>query len=106
MKQSLPAVPLQPASLQPAVQQAGDSAAQHAASERRPCAVIVDGDPEVGHALSSCLSPELEVMLAASAVRATAVLEVASRVDLAFLDLELMGMHGEEILARVARWPD
>ena len=45
-------------------------------------------------------------MLAASAVRATAVLEVVSRVDLAFLDLELLGHHGEEILARVARWPD
>ena len=81
-------------------------AAEHAAGERRPCAVVVEGDPEVGQALRSCLSPELDVLLAATAVHATAVLEVVPRVDLAFLDLDLLGMHGEEILARVARWPD
>ena len=79
---------------------------QNLLGERRPCAFVVDEDPELTQTLSSCLSPELEVMLAASAVRATAVLEVVSRVDLAFLDLELLGHHGEEILARVARWPD
>ena len=83
-----------------------EDAAQQAASERRPCAVVVDGDPELGQALSRCLAPELDVMLAATAVRATAVLEAVPRVDLAFLDLDLLGMHGEEILARVARWPD
>ena len=45
-------------------------------------------------------------MLASSASRATAVLEAVPRVDLAFLDLDVLGNHGEEILARVARWPD
>jgi len=81
-------------------------AARRAAGEWRPCAVVVDADPELGEALSNCLSPELDVMLAATAVRATAVFEVVPRVDLAFLDLDLLGRHGEEMLARVARWPD
>jgi CheY-like chemotaxis protein len=88
------------------LKQPSQQTGQNLVGERRPCAVVVDGDPEVTQTLSSCLSPELEVMLAASAVRATAVLEVVPRVDLAFLDLDLLGDHGEEILARVARWPD
>jgi len=88
------------------LKQPSQQTGQNLSGERRPCAVVVDGDAEVTQALSRCLSPELEVLLAASAVRATAVLETIPRVDLAFLDLDLLGDHGEEVLARVARWPD
>jgi CheY-like chemotaxis protein len=75
-------------------------------AQRRPCAVVVDRDPEVLSALANCLSPELDVQVAGSALRAEAVLAQIAHVDLAFIELELPAALGEELLQHLGRWPD
>ena len=75
-------------------------------AHRTPCAVVVERDPEVAHTLARWLAPELEVQLADSAVRASAVLKQLPFVDLAFLDLELPAHVGEELLQQLGHWPD
>jgi CheY-like chemotaxis protein len=72
----------------------------------RPCAVVLERDPEVARALAGWLAPELDVQVAGSAVQAAAVLEQVPFVDLAFLDLELPTDLGEELLQQLGRWPD
>lgn len=72
----------------------------------RPCAVVVDDDPEVRRALTRWLGLELDVHSAASAAEATALLETMSRVDIAFVDFELPDASGERILEQLHRWPD
>jgi CheY-like chemotaxis protein len=67
---------------------------------------VVDRDPEVLRVLSQCLSPEFDVQVADSALRAAAVLEQLAYVDLAFLELDLPVMLGEELLQHLGRWPD
>lgn len=71
-----------------------------------PRALVVDDDPEVRRALARLLRPELDVHLAGSVAQAAAVLELLDRVDLAFVDWELPDGTGEEILERLAAWPD
>ena len=79
------------------------SAAQHS---RRKSALVIDRNPEVARALSDCLRPELEVHVAMTPVLATSLLEELAQVDLAFVELELPGNSGEELLRGLGRWPD
>ena len=74
--------------------------------DRKPCAVVVDRDPDVARSLASWLTPELDVQVAGSAVRAAEVLEELPFVDLAFLDLDLPLNIGESLLQQLGRWPD
>jgi CheY-like chemotaxis protein len=74
--------------------------------QQAPCALIVDDDPEVCRALARCLKPEIDVCLAGSVGQADTVLAQLERVDVAFVDLDLPDGTGEEILERLARWPD
>jgi CheY-like chemotaxis protein len=71
-----------------------------------PRALVVDDDPEVRRALARLLRPELEVHLAGSVAQAEALLAVLDRVDVAFVDWELPDGTGEQILERLAAWPD
>jgi CheY-like chemotaxis protein len=71
-----------------------------------PRALVVDDDPEVRRALARLLRPELDVHLAGSVVQAEALLARLDRVDLAFVDWELPDGTGEQILERLAAWPD
>lgn len=71
-----------------------------------PRALIVDDDPEIRRALARLLRPELEVCLAGSVAQAEALLARLDRVDVAFIDWELPDGTGEEILERLAHWPD
>jgi CheY-like chemotaxis protein len=71
-----------------------------------PRALVVDDDPEVCRALARLLRPELDVHLAGSVAQAEAVLARLDRVDLAFVDWELPDGTGEQILERLAAWPD
>jgi DNA-binding response OmpR family regulator len=83
-----------------------ETRATRLAGQRRPCAVVVDRDPDVLRALADCLSPELDVQVACSALRAEAVLAQMTHVDLAFLELGLPATLGEELLQQLGRWPD
>jgi CheY-like chemotaxis protein len=69
-------------------------------------ALIVDDDPEIRRALARLLRPELDVHLAGSVAQAEALLAQLDRVDLAFIDWELPDGTGEQILERLAHWPD
>lgn len=71
-----------------------------------PRALIVDDDPEVRRAIARLLRPELDVHLAGSVAQAEAVLGALDRLDLAFVDWELPDGTGEQILERLAAWPD
>jgi len=71
-----------------------------------PRALIVDDDPEVRRAIARLLRPELDVHLAGSVAQAEAVLAALDRLDLAFVDWELPDGTGEQILERLAAWPD
>jgi CheY-like chemotaxis protein len=79
---------------------------QNRTAERRPCAVLVNDDAEVRRLLASSLGPELEVHVASTTQQACALFEDLRCVDLAFLDLELPGGNADELLERLARWPD
>jgi CheY-like chemotaxis protein len=91
-----------------------DAVALTAASSRpnaldgnhRPRALVVDDDPEIRRALARLLRPELDVYLAESVARAEALLARLDRVDVAFIDWELPDGTGEQILERLAHWPD
>jgi len=72
----------------------------------RPCALIVDDDPEVRRALQRALGPELEVHMAGTVAQGAAVLNRLGRVDLALVDLDLPDDSGERILERLTPWPD
>lgn len=69
-------------------------------------ALVVDDDPEVRRALARLLRPELDVHLAGSVAEARAILARLDRVDVAFVDWELPDGTGEQILERLAAWPD
>jgi CheY-like chemotaxis protein len=69
-------------------------------------ALVVDDDPEIRRALARLLRPELDVHLAGSVAQAEELLERLDRVDLAFIDWELPDGTGEQILERLAHWPD
>jgi CheY-like chemotaxis protein len=68
--------------------------------------LVVDDDPEVRRALARLLRPELDVHVAGSVAQAEAVLAELDRVDVAFIDWELPDGTGEQILERLAAWPD
>ena len=68
--------------------------------------MVVDDDPEVRRALARLLRPELNVHVAGSVAQAEAVLAELDRVDVAFIDWELPDGTGEQILERLAAWPD
>ncbi|HTV24947.1 MAG TPA: response regulator, partial [Polyangiaceae bacterium] len=69
-------------------------------------ALVVDDDPEIRRALARLLRPELDVHLAGSVAQAEALLSRLDRVDVAFVDWELPDGTGEQILERLAHWPD
>jgi CheY-like chemotaxis protein len=69
-------------------------------------ALVVDDDPEIRRALARLLRPELDVHLAGSVAQAQALLEQLDRIDVAFIDWELPDGTGEQILERLAHWPD
>jgi CheY-like chemotaxis protein len=75
-------------------------------AERRPCAVLVNDDADLGRLLGSSLAPELELYVASTLQQACALFEALRWVDLAFLDLELPDGHADELLERLARWPN
>jgi CheY-like chemotaxis protein len=75
-------------------------------SGRGPRALVVDDDPEIRRALARLLRPELEVHLVGSVAQAEAVLARLDRVDVAFVDWELPDGTGEQILEKLAHWPD
>jgi CheY-like chemotaxis protein len=78
-----------------------------ASSESRaPRALVVDDDPEIRRALARLLRPELDVYLVGSVAQAEAALACIDRVDVAFVDWELPDGTGEQILERLASWPD
>lgn len=79
---------------------------QNRTAERRPCAVLVNDDAEVERLLASSLAPELEFHVASTIQQARALLADLRCVDLAFLDLELPEGNADELLERLARWPD
>jgi CheY-like chemotaxis protein len=68
--------------------------------------VLVDDDADVGRLLAASLAPELEVHVASTIQQARDLFEDLRRVDLAFLDLELPGGNADELLERLARWPN
>jgi CheY-like chemotaxis protein len=71
-----------------------------------PRALVVDDDPEIRRALARLLRPELDVYLVGSVAQAEATLARLDRVDVAFVDWELPDGKGEQILERLAHWPD
>jgi two-component system KDP operon response regulator KdpE len=73
---------------------------------RAPRALVVDDDPEIRRALARLLRPELDVYLVGSVAQAEATLACIDRVDVAFVDWELPDGSGEQILERLANWPD
>lgn len=75
-------------------------------ADRRPCAVLVNDDADMGRLLASSLAPELDLHVAHTAKQACDLLEDLRRVDLAFLDLDLPGGNTDELLERLARWPN
>jgi CheY-like chemotaxis protein len=75
-------------------------------ANHRPRALVVDDDPEIRRALARLLRPELDVHLAGSVAQAEAALARLDRVDVAFIDWELPDGTGEQILERLAHWPD
>jgi CheY-like chemotaxis protein len=80
--------------------------ARVAAPAPPPRALVVDDDPEVRRALARLLRPELDVWLAGSVAQAEVILTEVDRVDVAFVDWELPDGTGEQILERLAHWPD
>jgi CheY-like chemotaxis protein len=74
--------------------------------QRRRCAVVIDRDPEVVGALSTLLSPELDVHSAFCPLSAALLLDQLDNVDLAFVELELPDLAGEQLLQQLGRWPD
>jgi CheY-like chemotaxis protein len=76
------------------------------AAPPRPRALVVDDDPEVRRALARLLRPDLDVWLAGSVAQAEVILTELDRVDVAFVDWELPDGTGEQILERLAHWPD
>jgi CheY-like chemotaxis protein len=80
--------------------------AQPAFAPARPLALVVDDDPEVRRAIARLLRPELDVLSAGSIARAEELLVRLERLDLAFIDWELPDGTGEQILERLAHWPD
>lgn len=78
---------------------------KRARTHRMPCAVIVDRDPDVGKTLLTCLAPELQVEVALSAARAATLLDRMRHVDIAFVDLDLPDQGGQQLLQRLAAWP-
>ena len=80
--------------------------AQPAFAPARPLALVVDDDPEVRRAIARLLRPELDVLSAGSIARAEELLLRLERLDLAFIDWELPDGTGEQILERLAHWPD
>jgi CheY-like chemotaxis protein len=85
---------------------AAHAVARATAPTHRPLALVVDDDPEVRRALARLLRPELDVWLAGSVAQAEAALAEFERVDVAFVDWELPDGTGEQILERLAHWPD
>jgi len=79
---------------------------QPAFSPARPLALVVDDDPELRRALARLLRPELDVLSAGSVAQADEILRRLDRLDLAFIDWELPDGTGEQILERLAHWPD
>ncbi len=75
-------------------------------AERRPCAVLVNDDVDVRRLLADSLAPELELHVAKTIQQACDLFEDLRRVDLAFLDLELPDGNADELLERLARWPN
>jgi CheY-like chemotaxis protein len=75
-------------------------------AERRPCAVLVNDDVDVWRLLANSLAPELEVHVARTIQQAHDLFEGLRRVDLAFLDLDLPDGNADELLERLARWPN
>ena len=75
-------------------------------AERRPCAVLVNDDVDVRRLLADSLGPELDVHVARTIRQARDLFEDLRWVDLAFLDLELPDGNADELLERLARWPD
>lgn len=75
-------------------------------AERRPCAVLVNNDADLERLLTASLAPELDLHVASTLQQALDLLEGLRRVDLAFLDLELPDGNADELLARLARWPE
>jgi CheY-like chemotaxis protein len=75
-------------------------------ADRRRCAVLVNDDMKVGQLLADSLGPELDVYVVGTIQQACDLFEVLRWVDLAFLDLELPDGSGDELLERLARWPD
>jgi CheY-like chemotaxis protein len=80
--------------------------AQPAFAPARPLALVVDDDPELRRALARLLRPELDVISAGSVAQAREILRRLDRLDLAFIDWELPDGNGEQILERLAHWPD
>jgi CheY-like chemotaxis protein len=85
---------------------AAHAVARVAAPAPRPRALVVDDDPEVRRALARLLRPELDVWVAGSVAQAEVILTELDRVDVAFVDWELPDGTGEQILERLALWPD
>jgi CheY-like chemotaxis protein len=75
-------------------------------THRGPRALVVDDDPEIRRALARLLRPELDVYLVGSVAQAELCLARLDRVDVAFVDWELPDGTGEQILERLAHWPD
>src|SRR6185295_4240902 len=73
---------------------------------RRRCAVVIDRDPEVVSGLSALLMPQLDVQSAVSPLSAAMLLDQLEHVDLAFVELELPDLAGEQLLQQLGRWPD
>ena len=71
----------------------------------RPCAVVLEADPDVSRTLVALLAPEIEVHVAGSAALATTVLGRLQRVDLAFLDLALLA-GGDELRQLLGLLPE
>lgn len=67
---------------------------------------MVDDDPEVRRALARLLTPEFDVRLTGSVAEAERVLALLDGLAVAFVDWELPDGTGEQILERLARWPD
>jgi len=74
--------------------------------QRRRCAVVIDRDPEVVSGLSALLMPQLDVQSAVSPLSAAMLLDQLEHVDLAFVELELPDLAGEQLLQQLGRWPD
>jgi CheY-like chemotaxis protein len=75
-------------------------------AERRPCAVLVNDDVDVGRLLADSLAPELDFHVARTIEQARDLFEGLRWVDLAFVDLGLPDGSADELLERLARWPN